>query len=508
MGGSYPSSYGNIDTCLQIGGSLELRDEGSRDSWPETGPVYVYEAPPVSTIAGGVLQVHVKTPHGEAYIATPENNLEVSNELFKCTTQCASGEEKTIAITHVGGWELFAGALCIPPAEESACAAGLDAELDISSAKIVLRNESTPTANGFAGSLLNDPASGKASLTFNAKDKEGPGVYRVSAQVDGQVVSSATPNVNEGKCVAYGTYYGALNFHYRQPCPQETAVSIEIPTSGITDGEHQLKVEVEDAAGNTATVYSGAITIANDPISLVPEVPTTPTTITPTVSSAAPPARGPANGSPASEDATIAAHWQGASGVALASSYGHSRQIEGRLTDSAGAPIAGAVIEVSQRASSLGAIASSMTAAHTSPEGTFTLRVPASDSSANIEIVYRSHLGDAQPAATDTLTLRVPAHLHLTISKHVTSVGHTVVLHGTLAGPLPSSGKQVIFEARAVGSRQWIEFHNVTVTGSGAFKTGHRFVLPGPERYQFRVVCEPEPAFGRGVSNVVVVRER
>lgn len=398
-----------------------------------------------------------------------------------------------------------------PPTEGSPCAAGLDAELDITSAKIVLRNESTPTGTGFAGSLLNDPASGKAGLTFNAQDKNGPGVYRVSVQVDGQVLSSATPNVNEGKCVAYGTYYGALNFHYRQPCPQETAVSVEIPTSAIADGEHQLKVEVEDAAGNTATVYSSAITIANDPVSPVsPEVPTTPITIPPAISPAAPPARGPANGSPASENATIAAHWQGASGIALASSYGHSRQIEGRLTDSAGAPIAGAAIEVSQRASSLGAIASSMTAAHTSSDGTFTLRVPASDSSASIEIVYRSHLGDAQPAATDTLTLRVPAHLHLTISKHVTSVGHTVVLHGTLAGPLPASGKQVIFEARAVGSRLWIEFHNVTVTGTGAFKASHRFVLPGPERYQFRVVCEPEPAFafGRGVSNVVVVRER
>ncbi len=151
-----------------------------------------------------------------------------------------------------------------------------------------------------------------------------------------------------------------------------------------------------------------------------------------------------------------------------------------------------------------------MTAAHPAPDGTFTLQVPGSDSSASIEVVYRSHLGDAQPTATTTLALRVPAHLHLTISTHVTSVGHTVVLRGTLAGPLPATGKQVIFEARPVGGGPWIEFHNATATGAGAFKASHRFALPGPERYQFRVVCEPEPAFafGRGVSNVVVVRER
>jgi hypothetical protein len=502
--GGYPNPTvnGDIDTCLELGGAIEMRDEGYNDSTPESGPMFIYETPPVSYIAGGVLKVRLKAPHGKVYITTPEDKLSFADELLNCNTLCANTEERTISIDRTGGWQLFAAATCLPESGDSTCPKARDAELAITSATILLKNESTPTASGFAGSLASTtPVSGTATLTFNAQDKQGPGVYRVVAQIDGHEMASETPNANEGKCVANGTYYKVLNFRWRQPCPQETAASIEIPTAAISDGQHLLKVEVEDAAGNTAAVYEHTITVGDEPVAPVLPI-STPALVSPA------PVRGPANGTPASENAVLTAHWQGASTASLKSAYGRSHVVIGKLTNTSGIPIVGALIEVSQKPSSLGASASSLASTHTGTDGSFTIHVP-SDASSSIQLAYRSHLGDAQPAATHTLTLQVPASLHLTVSPHVTSVGRTIVLSGKLAGAIPPGGKKVLFEARVAGG-SWIEFHNATVDSHGRFRATHRFTFSGPISYQFRVVCEREADFPflAGNSNVVRVWER
>ena len=62
-------------------------------------------------------------------------------------------------------------------------------------------NGATPAASGLGGTLLNANASGTQELTFEASDPGGPGVYLVTAQIDGKTVYSGTPNNNEGKCV-------------------------------------------------------------------------------------------------------------------------------------------------------------------------------------------------------------------------------------------------------------------------------------------------------------------
>ena len=368
------------------------------------------------------------------------------------------------------------------------------AEANITSAQFVLSTNAAPAGSGFSGTVLGETVIGTGTLNFKATDP-GPGVYQARAKIDGQQVWAATPNLDEGKCVSTGSLEGVRAFNYAQPCPTETAVHAEINTAGMPDGTHALTVEVEDAAGNIATVYSGTITILNHP----------------------PPPRGPANGTPASESATLTASWSGrfrrgesASAGALSSRYGRAHEISGRLTNKAGVPIADALIEASQKPASLGAVASSLASTHTATNGSFIIHVPGGASS-SIQLAYRSHLGDAQPAATHTLTLRVPASIHLKITPHVTSVGRTIVLSGKLAGPIPPGGKQVLFEALAVGSgSSWIEFHNATVDAHGHFRATHRFTFPGPAHYQFRVVCvrEADFPFLTGISNVVHVRER
>jgi len=507
--GEQPSASSTDNTCEKPGGSLRAINTSSNEPQLRgAGAGWMYSAPAGSTIAGGTVSYSLQTPQGEAYIATPNNSPSESDRLVLCRrSSCEGGVPSgSVPIGHIGGTKLYATAFCLAPAEgEIDCPATpnegypkLNAEVSVYSAEIVLINDAKPIGSVPAGTLLGDPASGNASLSFTAEDQGGPGVYWVTVQIDGQKVWEGTPNLNEGKCVTHGTVEGARAFEYAQPCPQETEVRTEVSTTSIPNGQHQLEIEVEDAAGNTAVVYDGTITIANNSAAAL---------LSPA------PVRGPANGTPASESATLTAQWKGGSGKSvehLTSTYGRSHQITGKLTTAAGGtPIADALIEVTQKPASLGSTTSSITGSHTNLQGNFIINLPPSSSSTSIQLVYRTHLGDATPAATQTLTLQVPASIQLTVSPHLTSVGHTIILSGKLAGPIPPGGKKVLFEARVLG-HPWIEFHNATVDAHGRFRATHRFTFPGPVHYQFRVVCEREADFPFlvGNSNIVRVWER
>ena len=68
--------------------------------------------------------------------------------------------------------------------------------------------------------------------------------------------------------------------------------------------------------------------------------------------------------------------------------------------------------------------------------------------------------------------------------------------------------------ADALGRRssggEWIEFDTLTTGAKGRYRASHRFGLPGPATYRFRVLSpyEADCPFLVGASNVVVVHER
>ncbi len=273
--------------------------------------------------------------------------------LAVCENPGCHGYKKILPITASGASELWETAYCfentegICPAEDFNEHEGNGheaAEVNITSAQIVLSTSAAPAGSGFSGTLLGGPVTGTGTLNFKATDP-GPGVYQARAKIDGQQLWAATPNLNEGKCVSTGSLEGVRAFDYAQPCPPETAVHAEINTAGLPDGTHALTVEVEDAAGNVATVYAGTLSTLNHLVSTILQPAPAPA-----------PVRGPANGTPASENAILTAHWQEASTASLKSAYGRSHEVTGKLTTTTGVPIVGALIEVSQKPSSLGAM--------------------------------------------------------------------------------------------------------------------------------------------------------
>jgi hypothetical protein len=502
---------GPIDTCSQHGGALTAFDSSAVEDAAYTGAIWVYTAPAGSTIAGGALSVSLSTPQGQAFVATPQDAYNQANVVINCQYNEPCGVDGTetasvsIAPTFAGGSQLFAAAMCVSPTDGgTTCPAGsgggTNATISVYAADIELQNSSTPTGTGFAGTLLSPGASGTAELMFTAQDPDGPGVYRVLADLDGQQVYQGIPDTNGGRCASIGTNAsGVSEFLYPQPCKQDVAVDVPLETTRFANGPHQLKVLIQDAAGNMAVVYDGTISITN------PSAPSD-ASIGPGSLLAL---RGAANGTNASDQAKLTARWKSTSKVTRTSRYGQADIVTGRLTTSTGQPISGALLDVSATPADEGAKSASLASVRTGPTGTWALALPRSVSSSTVRFAYSSHVNDTIPVATATLTLRVHAGIALRIVPRITSVGHTIVFTGTLHGAVsPPGGKQLVLEASSGG--EWIQFHTIATTAKGRYHASYRFKLPGPVVYRFRVYAPQQADFPflAGTSNVVSVYER
>jgi hypothetical protein len=278
-GGPYSAA---TDTCPT--GGLEAIDSTQWEQIRSTGSIWVYTAPPGATIAGGTLLVSLTAPQGVAYLATPHNTYD-ANVLVNCQFNLGCGpsnalggwiENASVPITHTGGTQMWAVAQCVGPGQPEQAGAncapndgayGVNALIRISQANIELNDANTPEGTNFSGSLMDAPASATADLNFTASEAApGPGIYTVTVSIDGHTLSSTTPNTNGGKCVTVGRDASAIpEYITQEPCPLSEQVNIPINTTGLTDGHHELTVNVTDAAGVTATVYDDTITTENAP---------------------------------------------------------------------------------------------------------------------------------------------------------------------------------------------------------------------------------------------------
>lgn len=95
----------------------------------------------------------------------------------------------------------------------------------------------------------------------------GGGVYRAIVSVDGQEVARQVLDGDGGRCGDVEDGNGdAYEFAAPRPCPLSAAGIVALDTRGLLDGEHQLRVDVEDAAGNTTQLHAGPFTTRNGPI--------------------------------------------------------------------------------------------------------------------------------------------------------------------------------------------------------------------------------------------------
>jgi hypothetical protein len=139
------------------------------------------------------------------------------------------------------------------------------ADFRVHAAQVTLEDVTDPIPTG-AGGTLTQPGvhRGVRAITFNATDT-GSGIYRGIVEVKRQGQTTFTPiysqviDDNGGKCVDAGADAGTIyEFIHRVPCKLSAGAQVDFDTSTVPDGVHELRVRVEDASGNRATVYGPA----------------------------------------------------------------------------------------------------------------------------------------------------------------------------------------------------------------------------------------------------------
>jgi hypothetical protein len=244
-----------------------------------------YTPPGGSTLVGGQVDVALYADgggydaSGTAVAYTPNYAYNGSNVFFQCASglpPCANGSYDFAGVLGIPagrGGSLYLSAGC-GGGEGYACNSGGSegawSLVRLWWANFLLSSSASPSASGVSGTLLSPGARGVQELAFTASDAGGPGVYSVTAQVDGKALYSGTPDNNGGKCIPVGNSGGALMFDYSQPCRSSEAVDLPLNTALVADGQHTLKVTVEDAAQNSSVVYDSAITTKNAPAASTP----------------------------------------------------------------------------------------------------------------------------------------------------------------------------------------------------------------------------------------------
>ena len=185
--------------------------EGAREG---TRAGLEFRAPSGETISGGDITV-VPLGRGEGgEPGGPVASQLATGRLEDVFWEGVNNRIKTVAIP-AGGRELFASVLCRSMPGGQRCYVET---LFVLAATILLTPNLNPSVSALSGPLTTSgPQHGTQDVSFTATDPGGPGIYQVTATIDGKVVYQATPNLNGGACAPVGTYHSALEFYYRLP---------------------------------------------------------------------------------------------------------------------------------------------------------------------------------------------------------------------------------------------------------------------------------------------------
>jgi hypothetical protein len=377
---------------------------------------------------------------------------------------------------------------------------GETASMQMAGLDAVVRDDSAPIATQVTGPVTEPGAhSGNEAVDFQSRDVGG-GVYRVeialrpARSAEYKVATDVVVDSNDGRCVEldYRTDTDR-EFGFRQPCRLSAAASATLDTTVVPDGEYDLRVMLEDAAGNATKVYeSSSFKIDNVPGAGGGG---------PAGSGSAPgggdagggagAAPGEPNGANASERARLTL-----SGARVRSvRFGRKAQTTLTLRDESGRPISRAAVAVLQRmAVPGGAWVPARAPLVTDGDGRVRYVIQPGYSR-TLRFVYRARVGDAQPAAGRDLTVRVRSKTSFRTNRSFLRNGQTVRFLGRLQSrPVPRAGVVIDLQAR-VGHR-WQTFNTVRTKSDGRWHASYRFrSTTGLQTYVFRARVRGDTGF-------------
>jgi hypothetical protein len=209
----------------------------------------VFTAPGGETIVGGEITVKGYMSGDPGYNQESVGQEGVLSSPSESSVFGRMGNTTRTFTIPAGGSQIWARELC-SGSNGPSCGYG---SISIPSAYIVLSPSATPSVSALAGSLSTGGSQhGTQDVSFTTADPGGPGIYRVTAAIDGKTIYQATPNLNGGACVSVGNYGATLEFYTASPCPQSVPVSLPVETGTLADGIHSLLVTATDAAGDVS----------------------------------------------------------------------------------------------------------------------------------------------------------------------------------------------------------------------------------------------------------------
>lgn len=374
------------------------------------------------------------------------------------------------------------------------------AEFQIQAFMADFEDTTNPIASDVAGSLTGPgPHYGTASLAFNARDT-GSGVYRTFVELkrqgaaDYSTIASQVVDDNGGRCKDIGVRGGdGRDFAYRVPCKLTASGTVDVDTTKIANGQHDIRVSVEDAAGNRSTVYG----------------PTGFRVINATDASGGPSLLGtPVNGVNASNAARIVVSKYARRHRKLR--FGQRLRSVSTLRNEQGQPIANAEVTVFQRLRRPRATwRAARKPIRTGSSGRLRWTIPAGPSR-TIRFAYKANPDNTRFQSISDLGLVVRSKTTLKRNHRSYRNAQTIRFSGRLKSrPVPKSG--VLIDLQAKVGRKWQTFATKRTRSSGRWAIRYRFhSTHGTQRYAFRARVRQDSAYpyasSRSKTMHVIVR--
>ncbi len=360
-----------------------------------------------------------------------------------------------------------------------------------------LRDVSNPVASDVGGTLT-DPGShdGVESLSYNARDA-GSGVYRQIVELRRQgsdayaPLSNTVVDANGGMCREIALPGApARGFAYRVPCKLQASGAVDVDTRRIPNGRHDLRVSVEDAAGNRSTVYGPArLRVVNRS------------------NGAGGPALlgAPVNGTNASDHARLRISKRTRRSRRLR--FGQRLRSVTTLRDEHGRPISGARVKVLERRRVPGArwhVARKPLVSGSG--GRLRWTIPAG-TSRTIRLAYKANPDNTTYQSIADLRLTVRSRTSLRADRRRYRTGQTIHFSGRIRSrPIPRGGVLIDLQAYKPGTG-WVTFGTKRSSGRGRWRIRYRLVsTSGTVRYRFRARVRQDGSYPYAASRSRVLR--
>lgn len=450
------------------------------------------------------------------YISSPLDQLNAANVLETCTQGCGGrgdlgnpfASENLVAKRDLprGTQSFWIHARCDGGGTCPAAPGPDKATFRLFAGDVLLRDSEGPKPGSVGGSLTAPgPQRKTKNLLFSVTDA-GSGVYSGTVLIGGRTVYSGVLDDNGGLCRSQPRSDGARAFLHGAPCKPQVNASVDIDTTRVPDGVQELRIVVDDAAGNSTTLFTGEITIDNGPIG----------------GGAAGGIRGNVNpigdrdrhvpnGTSATESVRLTAGFRRCTGRRRARrcftrrrttvSRRTRRRIIGRLRNETGVGIGGARLLVAERVP--GREWQVVDGVTTDANGRYEWRQPGGPSR-RVELIYWAFSDSTTFSLSNAIARDSRPRVGLRVTPRRPSRRGVIRFRGAVSRDvLPPEGVTVVLQAWSRDRPRWTTFRTVRTNARGHFRASYRFrTARRGQRFTFRAVAPRQAGypFTRGVS--------